>query len=174
MFTKILDTIFHSVDGIKLLAIFDKDGFIVEKIDETNRHADELTAEFSSVLRYIDKVTTFLVTGKMNKMLIECETEIFYLYKLNKYYYIVAVLEPGSIIGKLKYLLNMFEPELKKDLEVQLQLLIVNGPNLNILGKREATIYGKETFEQLIFTIDKYGMINISKLTVFSQIMKGH
>ncbi len=44
----------------------------IEKIDDTNRHADELTAEFSSVLQYIDKFTTFLVTGKMDRMLMEC------------------------------------------------------------------------------------------------------
>lgn len=118
MFTRILEYITQSVKGVKLLAIFDKDGFIVEKIDETDRQADELTAEFSSVLRYIDKVTTFLVTGKMDRMLIECESEIFYLHKLNKYYYIVAVLEPGTIVGKLKYLIHMFESDLKSDLEV--------------------------------------------------------
>jgi predicted regulator of Ras-like GTPase activity (Roadblock/LC7/MglB family) len=118
MFSRILSTIFNSVKGVKLLAIFDKDGFIIEKIDETNRHADELTAEFSSVLKYIDKVTTFLVTGKMNRMLIECDNEKFYLYKLNKYYYIVAVLEPVAIVGKLKFLIQHFESELKKDLEI--------------------------------------------------------
>jgi predicted regulator of Ras-like GTPase activity (Roadblock/LC7/MglB family) len=117
MFNKILQTIFDSVKGIKLLAIFDKDGFIIEKIDETNRHADELTAEFSSVLKYIDKVTTFLVTGKMSRMLIECDNEKFYLYKLNNYYYIVAVVEPVTIIGKLKFLIQHFESDLKKDLE---------------------------------------------------------
>lgn len=28
-----------------------------------------------------------------------------------------------------------------------MKLLIINGPNLNLLGKRELTIYGNETFE---------------------------
>jgi 3-dehydroquinate dehydratase II len=28
-----------------------------------------------------------------------------------------------------------------------MKLLIINGPNLNLLGKREQTIYGNETFE---------------------------
>ena len=28
-----------------------------------------------------------------------------------------------------------------------MKLLIINGPNLNLLGKREKTIYGSETFE---------------------------
>jgi hypothetical protein len=54
----------------------------------------------------------------MNRMLIECDNEKFYLYKLNKYYYIVAVLEPVAIVGKLKFLIQHFESELKKDLEI--------------------------------------------------------
>jgi 3-dehydroquinate dehydratase-2 len=29
-----------------------------------------------------------------------------------------------------------------------LKLLIINGPNLNLLGKREPTIYGKKSFEE--------------------------
>ena len=29
-----------------------------------------------------------------------------------------------------------------------MKLLIINGPNLNLLGKREQKIYGSETFEK--------------------------
>ena len=119
MFDKVLNHIFDSVKGIKLLAIFDKDGFIVDKIDNSERNADELTAEFSSVLRYIDKVTTFLVTGKMNRMLIECESEVFYLYKLNKYYYIVAVLDTNALIGKLKFAIQLYENQLREELDIE-------------------------------------------------------
>ncbi|WP_297332922.1 type II 3-dehydroquinate dehydratase [Flavobacterium sp.] len=31
-----------------------------------------------------------------------------------------------------------------------MQLLIINGPNLNLLGKREPDIYGNETFEEYL------------------------
>ncbi len=119
MFNKVLNHIFDSIKGIKLLAIFDKDGFIVDKIDNSERNADELTAEFSSVLRYIDKVTTFLVTGKMNRMLIECDNEVFYLYKLNQYYYIVAVLDTNALIGKLKFSIQLFENQLRQELDIE-------------------------------------------------------
>lgn len=36
-----------------------------------------------------------------------------------------------------------------------MKILIVNGPNLNLLGKREPTIYGSESFEQYFETLRK-------------------
>ncbi|MGB0882788.1 MAG: type II 3-dehydroquinate dehydratase [Vicingaceae bacterium] len=34
-----------------------------------------------------------------------------------------------------------------------MKLLIINGPNLNLLGKREKSIYGKQTFEEYYQTL---------------------
>ena len=34
-----------------------------------------------------------------------------------------------------------------------MQLLIINGPNLNLLGKREPEIYGRQTFEEYFETL---------------------
>lgn len=31
-----------------------------------------------------------------------------------------------------------------------MKIIIINGPNINMLGKREPDLYGKETFEELI------------------------
>ncbi|MFN4144775.1 MAG: type II 3-dehydroquinate dehydratase [Runella sp.] len=35
------------------------------------------------------------------------------------------------------------------------KIIIINGPNLNLLGKREPTIYGNQTFEQYFETLEK-------------------
>lgn len=44
-----------------------------------------------------------------------------------------------------------------------MKIAIINGPNLNLLGKREVDIYGGETFENYLKSVhDKYANIEIS------------
>jgi len=37
-----------------------------------------------------------------------------------------------------------------------MKIVIINGPNLNLLGKRETSIYGSESFEVYFETLKKY------------------
>jgi 3-dehydroquinate dehydratase-2 len=42
------------------------------------------------------------------------------------------------------------------------QLLIINGPNLNLLGKREPSIYGDLSFTEFLYTLkEKYNTVSI-------------
>lgn len=46
---------------------------------------------------------------------------------------------------------------------MKMQILIINGPNLNLLGVREPEIYGKETFTDYLETLKaKYPDVEIS------------
>jgi 3-dehydroquinate dehydratase II len=46
---------------------------------------------------------------------------------------------------------------------VTMKIAIINGPNLNLLGKREVDIYGGESFDTYLKTLqDKYANIEIS------------
>ena len=43
------------------------------------------------------------------------------------------------------------------------KFIIINGPNLNLLGKREPNIYGDQTFEDYFFSLKKkYPVLNLS------------
>ncbi len=50
-----------------------------------------------------------------------------------------------------------------------MHLLLINGPNLNMLGKREPEIYGTETFEDILESLRK----NFSNIT-FSYFQSNH
>ena len=43
------------------------------------------------------------------------------------------------------------------------KIIIINGPNLNLLGKREPSVYGSETFENFLTEIQaKYANLEVS------------
>ncbi|MDO6738900.1 type II 3-dehydroquinate dehydratase [Wenyingzhuangia sp. 2_MG-2023] len=52
-----------------------------------------------------------------------------------------------------------------------MKILILNGPNLNLLGKREPEIYGTQTFEQYFETL-KEKFLNV-ELTYFQSNSEG-
>ena len=41
-----------------------------------------------------------------------------------------------------------------------MKILVINGPNINMLGIREPEIYGKETYINLVEKIEKYAKEN--------------
>ncbi|GAA4271660.1 type II 3-dehydroquinate dehydratase [Aquimarina gracilis] len=52
-----------------------------------------------------------------------------------------------------------------------MKLLIINGPNLNLLGKREPGIYGNQTFEEYFARLQE--QFSGAKLTYFQSNIEG-
>mgnify|MGYP001204582360 CR=1 FL=1 len=52
-------------------------------------------------------------------------------------------------------------------------ILIINGPNLNLLGKREQEVYGKNTLEQIRIECEKAGLELNIKINFFQSNNEG-
>lgn len=52
-------------------------------------------------------------------------------------------------------------------------ILIINGPNINLLGTREPTVYGKETYEDLCNKIEKFAQKHNAKVEIFQSNHEG-
>ena len=53
------------------------------------------------------------------------------------------------------------------------KILIVNGPNINLLGQREKNVYGKLTYRALKSTLIKYGRKKNLDITFFQSNYEG-
>lgn len=62
---------------------------------------------------------------------------------------------------------------LEKISEVGKKFLILNGPNLNLLGKRQPAIYGQESYASLCATVQNYAREHNSTATCFQSNHEG-
>lgn len=54
-----------------------------------------------------------------------------------------------------------------------MKILILNGPNLNMLGLREPNIYGKNTYKDLVNLLQNYANINNLDIEIFQSNHEG-
>ncbi len=52
-------------------------------------------------------------------------------------------------------------------------ILVINGPNINLLGKRETSVYGNETYEDLCNRIKKFAENNNINIEIFQSNHEG-
>ena len=54
-----------------------------------------------------------------------------------------------------------------------MNILVINGPNLNMLGKREPEIYGVLTYEDLIKYINDYAQKHNHQIDIYQSNSEG-
>jgi len=58
-------------------------------------------------------------------------------------------------------------------MEIKMKILVINGPNLNLLGTREPSIYGSETLQNIQEMIDTYADKNGLEISHFQSCLEG-
>jgi 3-dehydroquinate dehydratase II len=53
------------------------------------------------------------------------------------------------------------------------RVLIINGPNLNMLGSRENDVYGSRTFDQIFMDLDNFANVHDIELSYFQSNVEG-
>ena len=54
-----------------------------------------------------------------------------------------------------------------------MKILVINGPNINMLGIREPDLYGKSTYKDLVEMIEKYAQANKIDVEMFQSNHEG-
>lgn len=54
-----------------------------------------------------------------------------------------------------------------------MKLLILNGPNLNFLGRRETSIYGNETYQEMVCSIEHYASLRKIEVEILQSNHEG-
>lgn len=54
-----------------------------------------------------------------------------------------------------------------------MKILVLNGPNLNMLGLREPNIYGKNTYNDLVLLLQNYSSENNTDIEIFQSNHEG-
>ena len=54
-----------------------------------------------------------------------------------------------------------------------MNILVINGPNLNMLGIREPAVYGKQTYEELCNRIDAYAALKEVNVDIYQSNHEG-
>jgi|GEM_PF-1024515 predicted regulator of Ras-like GTPase activity (Roadblock/LC7/MglB family) len=114
MQNNILKNILDSVKGLKMVAVFDKDGFVVFKEGDEDI-ADEISAEFSSMLKYMKKISTNLNINDISSFIFEGDNRKLFFRKITEDYYVVVSMDVNALIGKLRYVLDVFNDQLLKE-----------------------------------------------------------
>lgn len=60
-----------------------------------------------------------------------------------------------------------------KTAAIKIRVLVINGPNLNMLGRREPGIYGKETLDSIIAGLEKLAVERSVELTCLQSNNEG-
>ena len=115
-FSEILQRIADEEKDAMGIAIVGMDGIVVEeRVVERNIDLASISAEYSSVLKDIDRVSDSLKFGAVKELVVVTDKAIILMKGINKDYFIIFAIRPDGNIGKGRFLIRRELPRLKRN-----------------------------------------------------------
>ncbi len=118
MFQSVLKEVVDGCDGGLATLLMDFEGIAVDSYSKPNAPFDItiIGAEFSVVLKSIQRAATMLEAGDTAEVAIQAEKMTTLIRVVNSTYFVAFSMTPEANIGKARYLLRTRVPQLLKEL----------------------------------------------------------
>jgi len=118
MFKEILQEVVEGVDGALGAVLMGYDGIAVDQHESTSADypTETVGMEYSVVLKEILKASELLQVGSAEEMAVRSEKMDAVFRMVNDEYFVLLTLNPGSNIGKGKFLLRLAVPRIRTQL----------------------------------------------------------
>lgn len=118
MFKEALQTVVEGTDGGMAGILMDFEGIAVESYirPEAPFSIETIGAEFSVVVKAIQRAAESLEAGTANEVSILSDKVLTIIRVINKTYFLALAIDPGGNIGKGRYLLRIAAPKLEVEL----------------------------------------------------------
>ncbi len=117
VFDVALEKIGAQVPELRFVSLTDTDGIeVARRSVRTDADAQALATEYTTVLRTVVGMAREHRLGALRELMIGTEKTTALLVAITAEYYLVALLEPDSIVGRARFHLRMAGLELEREL----------------------------------------------------------
>jgi len=116
LFRESLESILGKPPDAVAVVLMGFDGISVDEVTSSTYDIKSVGMEFSFILSQIRKATTILQAGRLEEVMIRSEQLIFLARVLDDEYFLGLALKAGAITGRGRYSLQLYSPEVTKQL----------------------------------------------------------
>ncbi len=119
MFQSVLKDVVESADGGVAALVMDLDGIALDSYSKPDARFDiqMVGIELSVVIKGVTQASSMLEVGSAHEVAIVADELVTVVRMVNEQYFVALSLEPGSNIGKARYVLRTRVPAMVSELE---------------------------------------------------------
>lgn len=100
--------------GVRVAALADREGFLIEGAGEQAKHADSAAALAASLRESVDDIGRHLGQGALLGIIVEFESVLLLVHAVGDSALLALIVEDAAALGKIRYLVKRTVPELER------------------------------------------------------------